>query len=56
MKDSPQTSMGWPTLHCVGELHLSGLHREKRTKKTSGAVLWLLLLPRTRADWQSDIS
>ena len=40
MKASLLTAcMYWPALHCIVELHLSGLHREKRTKKTSGGVL-----------------
>jgi hypothetical protein len=43
MKDSlPTTSMYWSTLHCVIELHLWGLHREKQTKKSSGGVLKFL--------------
>ena len=34
MKDSLlMTHMYWSTLHCVVELHLLGLHREKCTKK-----------------------
>ena len=28
------THMYWSALHCIVELHLSGLHREKCTKKT----------------------
>ena len=40
MKDSLLTThMYWSALHCVVELHLSGLHREKHTKKTPGGVL-----------------
>jgi len=42
MKNSLLTYMYWSTLHCVVELHLSGLHREKLTKKTSGSVLQFL--------------
>ena len=48
--------MYWSTLHCVVELHLSGLHREKGTKKLLVVCLSFLLLPWTRADWQSDVS
>ena len=58
MKDSLLTThMYWSALHCVAELHLSGLHREKHTKKllSSGVPLFLLLLW-TWADWQSDVS
>jgi hypothetical protein len=33
MKDSLlPTLMYWSALHCIVELHLSGLHREKHTK------------------------
>jgi hypothetical protein len=37
--------MYWSALHCVIDLHLSGLHREKCTKKKkkkSGGVLQFL--------------
>ena len=34
IKDSLlRTQMYWSTLQCIVELHLSGLHREKHTKK-----------------------
>jgi hypothetical protein len=33
------THMYSSDLHCVVELHLSGLHREKGSKKTSSGVL-----------------
>jgi hypothetical protein len=48
------TCMYWSTLHCVVEVHLWGLQREKN-QKTSGGVLQFLL-PQTRADWQNDVS
>ena len=42
MKDSLLTThMYWSALHCVVELHLSGFHREKCTKKPAGGVLQL---------------
>jgi hypothetical protein len=51
--------MYWPTLHCVVELHLSGCHREKFTKKKKKKLLVVycsfLLLLRTWADWQDDV-
>ena len=51
MKDSLlMTHMYWSALHCVVELHLSGCHREKRTKKVVTCYSLLLLL-KTRADW-----
>ena len=57
MKDSLLTThMYWSALHCVVELHLSGLHREKCTKKLLVVCCSFLLLPRTWADWQSDVS
>ena len=43
MKDSLlMTHMYWSALHCIVELHLLGLHREKCTKLTSGGMLRLL--------------
>ena len=57
MKDSLlMPYMYWSALHCVVELHLSGLHREKRTKKLLVVYCSFLQLPQTLADWQSDIS
>lgn len=51
MKDSLLTThMYWFTLHCMIELQLSGCHREKRTKETSGGVLWFAATPSTWAD------
>lgn len=35
---SLMTRMYWSALHCVVELHLLGLHREKMHQKTSGGV------------------
>jgi hypothetical protein len=43
-------------LHCVVELHLSGLHREKCTKKSLVVGYSFLSLLQTWADWQSDVS
>jgi hypothetical protein len=41
MKDfSLMTCMYWSALHCVVELHLSGL-RKKHTKKTGGVSQFL---------------
>ena len=38
-EDSPlNTRMYWFTLHCLAELHLSWLHREKCTKNPTGGV------------------
>jgi hypothetical protein len=49
MKDSLLMScMYWSVLHCVVELRLSGLHREKRTQKLLVVCLSFLLLLRTR--------
>ena len=46
MKDSLLTTpMYWPVLHCMAELHLSGLHREKHTKKK----LLMMCLPNLTA-------
>ena len=42
------THMCWSALHCIVELHLSGLHREKRTRKTCGGLLEFLV---ASADW-----
>jgi hypothetical protein len=43
MKESSLTTgMHWPALHCLVELHLLSLHREKHAKKPSGAVLQAL--------------
>ena len=50
------TRMYWSALHCVVELHLSGLHRKKCTKKLLVVCCSFLLLPQTLADWQSDVS
>jgi hypothetical protein len=42
MEDSLLTTrMYWSSLHCIVELHLSGLHREKLAKNFSGGLLWL---------------
>jgi len=52
MKDSSVTARTyWSSLHYVVELHLSGLHREKRAKKllVLGCGFFLGL-----GDWQSD--
>ena len=38
------------------ELHLLGVHGEKNTKILLMMCCGFLLLPRTRADWQSDVS
>ena len=57
MKDSLlMTHMYWSALHCVVELHLSGLHREKCTKKLLVVCYSFLMLLQTQADWQSDVS
>lgn len=42
--------------HCVVELHLSGLHREKRTKTLLVVCCGFLLLLQIWADWQRDVS
>ena len=47
MKDSSlMTCMHRSALHCVVELHLYGLHKEKCIRKTSGGVLRLLAIGR----------
>jgi hypothetical protein len=51
-----KTCMYWSSLHCMVELYLSGLHREKCTKKLFIVCCNFLLLAQTRADWQSDVS
>jgi hypothetical protein len=57
MKESLLTTrMYRSTLHCVLELNLSGLHREKRTKKLLVMCCSSLPLLRTQADWKSDVS
>ena len=54
MKDSLLTThMYWSALHCIVELHLSGLHREKCTKKLLVVCCSFLLLAQTQADWQT---
>jgi hypothetical protein len=48
IKDSLLTTcMYWSAFHCVFELHLSGFHREKRTKKLLVVCCSFLLLLRT---------
>ena len=42
MKNLLMTHMFWSTLHCIVELHLLELHREKHTKNTSAGVLQFL--------------
>jgi hypothetical protein len=42
--------------HCLVELLLLGLHTEKRTKKLLVVCYSFLQLPRTWADWQSEVS
>jgi hypothetical protein len=55
MRDSSIiTLMCWSALLFVVELFLSGLHREKRTKKLLMVYWDFLPLPQTPADWQSD--
>ena len=58
MEDSLLTEMYWSALHCVFELHLSGLHREKHTKKPSDGVTlpFCHFLGLTQADCQNDVS
>jgi hypothetical protein len=57
MKDSSlATFMYWPALHYIIELHLSGLHREKRTKKLLVVCCSFLQLLQTLANGQSDVS
>ena len=41
------TRMYWSSLHCIVELHLSGLHREKHTPKLLAVCCSFLLLPWT---------
>ena len=48
--------MYWSSLHCLIDLHWLGLHREKHTKKLLVVCCSFLLLPRTLANWQSDVS
>jgi hypothetical protein len=56
MDSSLTAHMYWPTLHCVGELHLLGLHRQKctkknqKTKKTLLVVCSFSMLPWTQDD------
>jgi hypothetical protein len=45
------THMYWSALHCIVELHLSGLHIEKCTKNLLVAYCSFLLLPLAWADW-----
>jgi hypothetical protein len=57
MKDSSLTThMYWSALHCIVELHLSGLHREKHTKEFLVVCCSFFPLPQSPADWQSDVS
>ena len=57
MKDSLLTThMYLSALHCVVELHLLELHREKCTKKILVVCYSFLPLPWTQTDWQSDVS
>jgi hypothetical protein len=57
MKGSSLTTCMYRSdLHCVVELHLSGLHREKRTKTLLVVCCGFLLLLQIWADWQRDVS
>ena len=57
MKDSLlMTGIYWSALHCIVELYLSGLHREKCIKKLLVVCCSFLLLLWTQADWQSDVN
>jgi hypothetical protein len=47
------THMHWSDLYCVVELHLSGLHTEKGSKKPP--VVCCRFFPQTLVDWQSDV-
>ena len=48
--------MYWSILHCIVELHLWGLHREKCIKKLLVVCCSFLLLLWTQADLQSNVS
>jgi hypothetical protein len=48
--------MYWSALHCIVELHLSGLHREKCTRELLVVFCSFLLLPKTQANWQSNVN
>jgi hypothetical protein len=63
VKDSLLTTrMYWSALHCIVELHLSGLHREKCTKTLLVVCYSLLPLPGTAVDlccypnWTAGVS
>ena len=43
-------------LTCMVALHLLGLHREKLARELLVVCLRFLLLSRTLADWQRDVS
>ena len=56
MKDSSLTTHKyWSALQCLDELHLSGLHREKHTKKLLVVCCSFLLLLQTQADWMHGV-
>jgi hypothetical protein len=57
MKDSLLTThMYLSSLYSVVELHLSGLHRKKHTKRFLVVCSSFLRLSWTQGDWQSDVS
>jgi hypothetical protein len=57
MKDSLLTTqVYWSAIHCIAELHLSELHREKHTKRLLVQCCSFLLLQQTWAGWQNDVN
>ena len=48
--------MYWSALNDIVELLLSGLHKEKHTKKTCDGMLWFLATSVDSGQWASDIS
>ena len=50
------THMYWSDLHCIFELHLLGLHREKCTKNLVVVCCSFLPLLWIPADRQSEVS
>jgi hypothetical protein len=46
-----KTCMYWSTLRCIVELHLSGLHREKKHQKFVVMCCSFLPLSQTQTDW-----
>jgi hypothetical protein len=49
------TLMYWSTLHCMVELHLSGLHTGKHTKKLLVVYCTFLPPPQTQVYWMQNL-